>query len=280
MPRTEHQHRGRCTATRQRHRRRRSQTCVESHRQRPGSRASRSWTSTDGSSAGVDLPRAPERTRGSRSRAGPRRLLACGRGTTQPVAPMSSTRLAAATARPTSRHSAHGAPSTPNRLHLHVPRGAVVAARWRRQVLRAASADAAARVMLPMPSRTHRAALPAPRGDPRAAQAACRTIFDPAGLTRARRPRSRTRWGRAGFWDDQERAARVSAEHARASRKLNVFRELERDVEDLEPLAELAEEDPEIATELEEQVGPSRSGSRSSRSSGCSRAGMTPATHS
>ncbi len=33
-----------------------------------------------------------------------------------------------------------------------------------------------------------------------------------------------------------------------------MFRELERDVEDLEPLAELAEEDPEIAGELEEQI--------------------------
>ncbi len=60
--------------------------------------------------------------------------------------------------------------------------------------------------------------------------------------------------GAAGFWEDQERAARVSAEHARASRKLSVFHELERDVEDLEPLAELAEEDPEIADELEAQV--------------------------
>jgi peptide chain release factor 2 len=60
--------------------------------------------------------------------------------------------------------------------------------------------------------------------------------------------------GEPGFWDDQERAARVSAEHARASRKLSVFRDLERDVEDLQPLADLAEEDPEIAAELEEQV--------------------------
>ena len=46
----------------------------------------------------------------------------------------------------------------------------------------------------------------------------------------------------------------MSAEHARASRRLPRYRELERDVEDLEPLAELAEEDPEIAQELEEQV--------------------------
>ena len=60
--------------------------------------------------------------------------------------------------------------------------------------------------------------------------------------------------GVAGFWDDQEHAARVSAEHARASRKLKVFRELQRDAEDLEPLAELAEEDPEIGAELEDQV--------------------------
>jgi peptide chain release factor 2 len=60
--------------------------------------------------------------------------------------------------------------------------------------------------------------------------------------------------GAAGFWDDQERAARVSAEHARISRRLGVFRDLERDVEDLEPLAELAEADPGIASELEDQV--------------------------
>jgi peptide chain release factor 2 len=60
--------------------------------------------------------------------------------------------------------------------------------------------------------------------------------------------------GAAGFWDDQERAAGVSAEHARISRRLGVFRDLERDVEDLEPLAELAEADPGIASELEDQV--------------------------
>jgi peptide chain release factor 2 len=57
-----------------------------------------------------------------------------------------------------------------------------------------------------------------------------------------------------GFWDDQEHAANVTAEHARVSRKLEDYRALERDVEDLGPLAELAEEDPEIAVELEEQV--------------------------
>ena len=60
--------------------------------------------------------------------------------------------------------------------------------------------------------------------------------------------------GEPGFWDDQERAADVGAEHARANRRLSLYRELERDVEDLDPLAELAEEDPELAGELEEQV--------------------------
>jgi len=60
--------------------------------------------------------------------------------------------------------------------------------------------------------------------------------------------------GEPGFWDNQERAAQVSAEHARVSRRLNTFRELESDVVDLEPLAEMAEEDPELAGELEQQV--------------------------
>jgi peptide chain release factor 2 len=61
--------------------------------------------------------------------------------------------------------------------------------------------------------------------------------------------------GEPGFWDDQERAASISAEHARTNRRLSVFRELESDVEDLEPLAELADEDPELGSELDEQIG-------------------------
>jgi peptide chain release factor 2 len=59
--------------------------------------------------------------------------------------------------------------------------------------------------------------------------------------------------GEPGFWDDQERAARVSAEHARAQRKLQEFRSLEQELEDLEQLEELASEDGSIAAELEEQ---------------------------
>ena len=43
----------------------------------------------------------------------------------------------------------------------------------------------------------------------------------------------------------------MSAEHARATRKLETFRALERDVEDTEGLAELTEEDPSLGEEVE-----------------------------
>ncbi len=56
-----------------------------------------------------------------------------------------------------------------------------------------------------------------------------------------------------GFWDDQERAAAVSAEHSAVSRRLTMFRGLESDIEDLDTLAEMAAEDESIAAELEEQ---------------------------
>jgi peptide chain release factor 2 len=59
-----------------------------------------------------------------------------------------------------------------------------------------------------------------------------------------------------GFWDDQEAAAKVSAEQARAGRRLEEFRALETEVEDLVSLAEMAEEDEEIAGELEGQLAP------------------------
>ena len=59
--------------------------------------------------------------------------------------------------------------------------------------------------------------------------------------------------GAPGFWDDQERAARVSAEHARAKRRLDTFRALESDLDDLDALEEMAAEDDSIAGELDEQ---------------------------
>jgi peptide chain release factor 2 len=56
-----------------------------------------------------------------------------------------------------------------------------------------------------------------------------------------------------GFWDDQERAASVSGEHSRVQRRLDNWRSLEGDLDDLEALEEMAEEDESIADELEEQ---------------------------
>ncbi len=59
---------------------------------------------------------------------------------------------------------------------------------------------------------------------------------------------------RPGFWDDQERAARVSAEHSRTQRRLEGFRALEGDVSDLADLSEMAAEDEGMASELADQV--------------------------
>jgi peptide chain release factor 2 len=56
-----------------------------------------------------------------------------------------------------------------------------------------------------------------------------------------------------GFWDDQTRAARVSAEHSSVGRRLETYRSLERDIGDLGELEQMAAEDDSIAAELEEQ---------------------------
>jgi peptide chain release factor 2 len=60
--------------------------------------------------------------------------------------------------------------------------------------------------------------------------------------------------GKPGFWDDQEVAARTSAAHSRAQRRLQMFRGLESDVDDLGELAEMAAEDEELANELTTQL--------------------------
>jgi peptide chain release factor 2 len=57
-----------------------------------------------------------------------------------------------------------------------------------------------------------------------------------------------------GFWDDQQTAAKVSAEHARATRRLEAWRRLVGEIEDLAALAEMAEEDPSVAGEVEESL--------------------------
>ena len=58
-----------------------------------------------------------------------------------------------------------------------------------------------------------------------------------------------------GFWDDSDSAAAVSSAHSRAQKKLESFRSLEPDVADLDDMAEMAESDAEMATELEDQLG-------------------------
>src|SRR4051812_37509854 len=57
-----------------------------------------------------------------------------------------------------------------------------------------------------------------------------------------------------GFWDDQQTAAKVSAEHARATRRLEAWRALLGDIDDLDALGEMAEEDASLGPELEDSV--------------------------
>ena len=60
--------------------------------------------------------------------------------------------------------------------------------------------------------------------------------------------------GEPGFWDNSEAAGKVGAEHARAQRRLEAFRTLEGDADDLEELIELAAEDVELVDEVDEQL--------------------------
>jgi peptide chain release factor 2 len=57
-----------------------------------------------------------------------------------------------------------------------------------------------------------------------------------------------------GFWDDAEEAAKVSAEQAKASRRLQTFTGLQGDIEDLEGLVELAQEDESLQEEIDEHL--------------------------
>jgi peptide chain release factor 2 len=80
-----------------------------------------------------------------------------------------------------------------------------------------------------------------------------RTIFDPATLAE-RVAALEAQMGEPGFWDDAEAAAKVGAEHARLTRRLERYRSVAADADDLEALAELSEEDEELARELDEQL--------------------------
>ena len=99
------------------------------------------------------------------------------------------------------------------------------------------------------PNRSHRA------WPPSASSCPCsRTTFDPAALE-LEAERLEAEMGQPGFWDDQETAAKTSAAHARAQKRLELFRGLESDVADLGDLAEMAAEDEEMAAELGAQLG-------------------------
>jgi peptide chain release factor 2 len=80
-----------------------------------------------------------------------------------------------------------------------------------------------------------------------------RTTFDPASLSE-RASALENELQAPGFWDDADRAARVSSDHARATRRLDGFRSLESDVADLEGLVEMAEEDASVADEVEGSI--------------------------
>jgi len=78
--------------------------------------------------------------------------------------------------------------------------------------------------------------------------------FDPAALA-ARREELERELSAPGFWDDQQHAAQVSAEHARVTRKLERYEHLTRDFEDA---VELLSMDGEMADEIARSIQPLR----------------------
>ena len=76
--------------------------------------------------------------------------------------------------------------------------------------------------------------------------------FDPDGL-RLRVAELEEELGAPGFWDDQQRAARISSEHARLTRRLERYESLVRDYDDARQLFEL---DGDLAEEIATQIQP------------------------
>jgi peptide chain release factor 2 len=74
------------------------------------------------------------------------------------------------------------------------------------------------------------------------------STFDPDQLE-TRRVALEEQMNAPGFWDDQERAARVSSEHARVSRRLDGYRQLTSDYEDAKELTALD------GGEMEDEIG-------------------------
>ena len=78
--------------------------------------------------------------------------------------------------------------------------------------------------------------------------------FDPDGL-RKRLAGLEDELGAPGFWDDQQRAARVSADHARLTKRLERYERLTRDYEDARELFEM---DGDMEDEIAASVAPLR----------------------
>ena len=76
--------------------------------------------------------------------------------------------------------------------------------------------------------------------------------FDPDALS-ARVAKLEEAMGAPGFWDDQQRAAGISSEHARLSRRRERYDTLAREVDDTSQLLQLASDDGEL-DELAEAV--------------------------
>jgi peptide chain release factor 2 len=78
--------------------------------------------------------------------------------------------------------------------------------------------------------------------------------FDPESL-KARVAELERELGEPGFWDDQQRAAAVSAEHSRLSRRLERYERLQHEYEDARELLSM---DGEMADEIAESLAPIR----------------------
>jgi peptide chain release factor 2 len=76
--------------------------------------------------------------------------------------------------------------------------------------------------------------------------------FDPEALS-ARLSELETAMGEAGFWDDQRRAADISSEHARLTRRLERYQTLTHDYEEARELHQL---DGDLADELDAHLKP------------------------
>jgi peptide chain release factor 2 len=78
--------------------------------------------------------------------------------------------------------------------------------------------------------------------------------FDPDGL-RARVAELEEELGQPGFWDDQQHAAAVSAEHSRVSKRLERYDHLQREYDDAKELLAL---DESLADDVAQSIAPLR----------------------